>query len=147
MLSIELNTLIVWMVFYATFNSISVLSQQQLTLFMSGVSPIPGWSVLPKNTPMKKPRGPQGYESNTTTEPCRTPTFNSNFLVWKKAKEPNKKRLIDWMVSYPTLNIISVTSQRQLSLVMSFLGFNSSRLGLWSTQYLAQGHYYENPKQ
>ena len=32
------------MVFYATFNSISVISRQQITLFMSSwVSPVLGW--------------------------------------------------------------------------------------------------------
>ena len=49
------------MVFYTAFNSISVVSQWQLTLFMlSWVSPVLKaglWSALPKDTPTKKPRG------------------------------------------------------------------------------------------
>ena len=53
--------LIDWMVFYATFNSISVISRSQLTLFMSFLgfasTRLGLWSVLPKDTPMKKPRG------------------------------------------------------------------------------------------
>ena len=53
--------LIDWMVFYATFNSISVISQWQLTLFMCFLgftsTRLGLWSVLPKDTPMKKPRG------------------------------------------------------------------------------------------
>ena len=53
--------LIDWMVFYAAFNSISVISQQQLTLFISflGFSStrLGLWSILPKDTPTKNPRG------------------------------------------------------------------------------------------
>ena len=53
--------LIDWMVFYAAFNSISVISWQQLTLFMSFLgftsTRLGLWSVLPKDTPTKKPRG------------------------------------------------------------------------------------------
>ena len=53
--------LIDWMVFYATFNNISVISRQQLTLFMSfqgyTSTRLGLWSVLPKDTPMKKTRG------------------------------------------------------------------------------------------
>ena len=49
------------MVFYAAFNSISVISQGQLTLFMSFLgftsARLGLWSVLPKDTPMKKLRG------------------------------------------------------------------------------------------
>ena len=48
------------MVFYAAFNSISVISQKQLALFMSFLgftsTRLGLWSVLPKGTPMKKPR-------------------------------------------------------------------------------------------
>ena len=53
--------LIEWMVFYAAFNSISVISQQQLTLFMSFLgftsTRLGLLSVLPKVTPTKNPRG------------------------------------------------------------------------------------------
>ena len=49
------------MVFYAAFNSISVISWPQLTLLMSFLgftsTRLGLWSVLPKDTPMKKPRG------------------------------------------------------------------------------------------
>ena len=50
-----------WMVFYAAFNRISDISWEQLTLFTSFLgftSTRRGlWSVLPKDTPTKKPRG------------------------------------------------------------------------------------------
>ena len=49
-----------WMVFYATFHSISVISWRQLTLFMSFLgftcTRLGLWSVLPNDTPTKKPR-------------------------------------------------------------------------------------------
>ena len=80
------------MVFYAAFNSISVISRQQLTLLMSFLgftsTRLGLWSVLPKDTPTKNPRGSsaartQDYESNTTTEPRRTPYIISrtNFAI------------------------------------------------------------------
>ena len=42
------------------------------------------------------------------------------------------------MVFYAAFNIISVISRRQPTLFMSFLGFTSAMLGLWSD--LAKGH-------
>ena len=49
------------MVFYTGFNSISVISRRQLTLFMSFLgftsTTLGLWSVLPKDTPTKKPKG------------------------------------------------------------------------------------------
>ena len=49
-----------WMVFYATFNSISVISRQQFTLFTSSwVSPVLGRGSevsCPRTLPWKKPR-------------------------------------------------------------------------------------------
>ena len=73
--------LIEWMVFYTAFNSISVISWRQLTLFMlSWVSPVLGWALkcdLPKDTPTKKPRGssaatPGLRVKHFTTEPRGT---------------------------------------------------------------------------
>ena len=50
-----------WMMLYTNFNSISVISQQQLTLFMSLLGSTSArlwlWSVLPKDTSKRKPRG------------------------------------------------------------------------------------------
>ena len=50
-----------WRVFYAAFNSISVTSRRQLTLFMSSwVSPVLGWgseASYQRTVPQKKPRG------------------------------------------------------------------------------------------
>ena len=40
--------------------------------------------------------------------------------------------LTDWMVFYTAFNNISVISRRQLTLFMPFLGFTSTRLGLWN---------------
>ena len=36
------------------------------------------------------------------------------------------------MVFYAAFNIIFITSRRQLTVFMSFLGFTSTRLGIWS---------------
>ena len=64
--------LIDWMVFYAAFNSISVISRRQLALFMlSWVSPVLGWAL--KYLAHEKTQriqcgsnpGPLDYESNT----------------------------------------------------------------------------------
>ena len=73
------------MMSYAAFNSISVISRRQLTLFMSflGVtsSRLGLSSVLPKDTPTKNPeafvpvgpRTPWLRVKHFTTEPCGTP--------------------------------------------------------------------------
>ena len=64
------------MVFYAAFNSISVISRRQLTLFMlSWVSPVLGWALkcLAQGHSHEKTQriqcgsnpGPPDYESNT----------------------------------------------------------------------------------
>ena len=42
------------------------------------------------------------------------------------------RRLIAWVVFYAAFNNNSVLLRRQLTLCMSFLGFTSTRLGLWS---------------
>ena len=65
-----------WMVFYAAFNSISVISRQQITLSMlSWVSPVLGWALkcLAQGHSREKTQriqcgsnpGPLDYESNT----------------------------------------------------------------------------------
>ena len=76
------------MVFYATFNNISVISRGQLTLFMpSWVSPVLGWGSevsCPRTLPRKNPQDPVRLEPRTpglwvkhfTTEPRRTPNEN-----------------------------------------------------------------------
>ena len=55
---LRIGWLIDWMVFYAAFNSISVISRRQLTLFLPFLgftsTRIGPWSVLPKDTPTKK---------------------------------------------------------------------------------------------
>ena len=54
------------MVFYAVFNSISVISRQQLTLFMSFLdftsTRLGLCSVLPKDTPTEKKKNPEDPE-------------------------------------------------------------------------------------
>ena len=82
------------MVFYAVFNSISVISRRQLTLFMSSwVSPVLGWGsevscprTLPRKNPEDQvwlqPRTPGLQVKHFTTEPCRTLLpFGQGFLV------------------------------------------------------------------
>ena len=78
------------MVFYAAFNSISVISQQQLTLFMSSwVSPVLGWGSevsCPRTLPRKNQEDPMWLEPRTprlrvkhfTTEPRSTPPEKVN---------------------------------------------------------------------
>ena len=63
----------IWMVFYTAFNSISVISPGQFTLFTSFLgftsTRLGLWSVLPKDTSMKKPRG---YSVAWTQDPWIT---------------------------------------------------------------------------
>ena len=72
------------MVFYAAFNSISVISRRQLTLFMlSWVSPVLGWALKclaqghsheqnPEDPVRLEPRTPGLRVKHFTTEPRRT---------------------------------------------------------------------------
>ena len=76
--------LIDWMVFYTAFNSISVISRRQLTLFMlSWVSPVLGWALkclAQRHSHEKNPEDPVRLEPRTsrlrvkhfTTEPHGT---------------------------------------------------------------------------
>ena len=69
------------MVFYAAFNSISVISRRQLTLFMlSWVSPVLGWALkclaqghshekYPEDLVRLEPRTPGLQVKHLTTEP------------------------------------------------------------------------------
>ena len=65
-----------WMVFYAAFNSIWVIQQQQLTLFMSFLgftsTRLGLWSVLPKDTPPKKPRWSSAAQTQCPWIMCQT---------------------------------------------------------------------------
>ena len=114
------------MVVYAAFNTISVISQQQLTLFMlSWVSPVLGWGSKvssPRTLPQKKPQriqcgsnpGPLDYKSNTLPlshagplceyEPCTCTTmfqglttFNMRFTPGTPMLEANTIRLHKWL--------------------------------------------------
>ena len=92
------------MVFYAAFNSISVISRRQLTLFMlSWVSPVLGWGYevsCPRTLPRKNPEDPVRLESRTPglrvkhilnaleIVVCNLFQFGTvkNFIVWKWVK-------------------------------------------------------------
>ena len=79
-----------WIVFYAAFNNISILSWQRLTSFMSFLdftsTRLGLWSVMPKDTPMKspedavrlKPRNPGLRVKHFITEPHMTPCEKLN---------------------------------------------------------------------
>ena len=81
------------MVFYAAFNSISVISRRQLTLFMSSwVSSVIGWGYevsCPRILPRKNPEDPVRLEpripglrvKHFTTEPRRTPLVVLEILI------------------------------------------------------------------
>ena len=71
--------LIDWMVYYAAFNSISVISRRQLTLFMlSWVSPVLGWALKCQGNSTKKPRG-------SSAAPTQDPWITSQTLyLWAK---------------------------------------------------------------
>ena len=98
--------LIDWMVFYAAFNSISVISRRQLTLFMSSwVSPVLGWGSevsCPRTLPRKNQRiqcdsnqGPLDYKSNTLPLSHAGPP-------WKSLKF-----ILDAISSHHTINTYS----------------------------------------
>ena len=83
------------MVFYAAFNSISVISRRQLTLFMlSWVSPVLGWALksCARTPPRKNPEDPARLEPRTpglrvkhfTTAHRGTPWEKEIFLVMTK---------------------------------------------------------------
>ena len=101
------------MVFYAAFNSISVISQRQLTLFMlSWVSPVLGWALkclAQGHFPRKNPEDPVRLEPRTpglqvkhfTTEPRKNLIFFrikasvNIFNITKKPKIPPTKSILD----------------------------------------------------
>ena len=78
------------MVFYAAFNSISVISRQQITLFMSSwVSPVLSWGSAvscPRTLPRKNPEdpGPLHYESNTLPLSHAGPLMKNSILSYNK---------------------------------------------------------------
>ena len=86
------------MVFYAAFNSISVKSQQQFTLFMSflGFTSIrlALCSVLPQDTPTKKPRGSSSAETQdpwiTSQTLYHCATQDPSFRIGDKTRMENK---------------------------------------------------------
>ena len=99
------------MVFYAAFNSISVLSRRQLTLLMSfWVSPVLGWGSevsCPRTLPRKEPRGsnaartqvPRLRVKHFTIEQHRTPVRigenagNQHFLLFPQCFLPYQKKI------------------------------------------------------
>ena len=79
------------MVFYAAFNSISVISRRQLTLVMSFLgftsNRLGLWSVLPNDTPTKKPRG-------SSTARTQDPWILSQTLYHWAIQDSDK--ILDW---------------------------------------------------
>ena len=59
---------------------------------------------------------------------CLTTKFLSYSFKLETVKQ--RKWLIDWMMFYVAFNSVSVMSQQQLTLFMSFLSLTSTRLGL-----------------
>ena len=91
--TLEVDWLIDWMVFYATFNSISVISPQQLTLFMiSWVSPVLGWALkcLAQGHSHKKPRG---SSVAWTQDPWITSQTLYNWATWDPTLEVKGRKL------------------------------------------------------
>ena len=107
------------MLFYAAFNSISVISQQQLTLFMlSWVSPVLGWALkclAQGHSPRKNPEDPVQLEPRTpglrvkhfTTEPHRT----TGLRVKHFTNEPHRT---------PGLRVKDFTTEPRRTLQMRF---------------------------
>ena len=81
--------LINWMVFYAAFNSISVISRRQLTLFMlSWVSPVLGWA-LKCFVQGHSHENSRGSSAARTQDPLFSKAFTSLFswtggIVWHR---------------------------------------------------------------
>ena len=89
------------MVFYASFNSISVISKRKLTSFLSFLSYIITkqglWSVLPRDTPKKNP------EDQVLLE-LRTPGLRVKYYHWAMKDPPlfdTKQPVLDWITYYP----------------------------------------------
>ena len=107
------------MMFYSVFNSISVVSQWQLTLLMSFLgftrTRLALWSVLPKDTLMKHSEDPVRLEPRThglhikyfTTEPCRTLS-----KTWKPSTSP----VLYWQHGSSIFNISSLHKDKMLCL-------------------------------
>ena len=91
-----------WMVFYPAFNSILVISWQQLTLFLSFLgftSTRLGFELsCPRTLPQKNPEDPVRLEPRTpglqvkhfTTELCGTPSKFKEFVYSKKKAQTLK---------------------------------------------------------
>ena len=107
-LMFDIDWLSDWMVFYAAFNNISVISPQQLTLFMSFLgftnTRLGLWGVLPKDTPTKnpedpvwlKPRTPELWVKHLITEPSRTPVwYRQPFPKWQIVDSSKLKEFTD----------------------------------------------------
>ena len=76
------------MLFYAAFNSISVISRRQFTLFMSFLgfssTKLGLWSVLPKDTSTKQPRGSSAART-------QNPRITSQTLYHWATQDPDKQ--------------------------------------------------------
>ena len=117
------------MMFYSAFNSISVISPRQLTLFMlSWVSPVLGWGSevsCPRTLPRKNPEDPVRLEPRTpglqvkhfTTEPRRTPWVKEKMLV---NPFPNKP----WFLRVCSTSLLKTLWEKEKLLVTSNFSFS-----------------------
>ena len=114
------------MVFYAAFNSISVISRRQLTLFMfSWVSPVLGWALkcLAQGHSHEKTQriqcgsnpGPLDYESNTLPLSHVGPFGKVNHF-------PNKP----WFLRFCSTSLLKTLREKEKLLVTSNFSFSHS---------------------
>ena len=120
-----------WMVFDAAFNSISVISRRQLTLFMlSWVSPVLGWALKCLQAKWVAGRAMNFYVGQMLPGGCL-------YLVSLKISYFRMRLILGLVVRQDRLNWLwcltplSTVFQRQLTLFMSFPGFTSTRLEFW----------------
>ena len=125
------------MVFYATFNSISVIQWPQLTLFMlSWDSPVLGWGSevsCPRTLPRKTQRiqwgsnpGPLEYESNTL------PLSHAGPLFCGKGENAGNLHFL-----FPT--VFSALSKRKIVIIASFNLWSKSAFSLVMSKNLSFG--------
>ena len=94
------------MVLYSAFNSISVISWRQLTLFMSflgfTITRFGLWSVLPKDNPTNNPEDPVWLEP-------RTPALRVKHF----STEPSRNMFWNGMPTLPSIYILILTHWRK----------------------------------
>ena len=121
--------------FYAAFNSISVISQRQLTLFMSFLgftsTRLGLWSVLPKDTPTKKPEDPVRLEPRTPCwirRKCWLPAFVFSRIIFRSFNPFPKK---PWFLRVSRTSLWKTEWEKEKLLIMSNFSFSHSVLYLF----------------